>query len=39
MPVAGAPTPLLLTTGDADEVNRTARLFWPEVPAFQALAH
>jgi glutamate racemase len=39
MPAAAARAPLLLTTGDAEEVNRTARLFWPEAPAFQGLAN
>jgi glutamate racemase len=37
-PAAGARAPVLLTTGDAGRVNRTARLFWPEAPAFQGLA-
>jgi glutamate racemase len=36
-PTAGARAPVLLTTGDAARVNRPARLFWPEAPAFQGL--
>lgn len=32
----GAP-PLLLTTGDPARVNATARIFWPEAPAFRHL--
>ena len=39
MPAAASRALLLLTTGQVKEVNRTARLFWPEVPAFQGLAH
>jgi glutamate racemase len=34
---AGAAAPLLLTTGDPSRVNATARIFWPEAPAFQHL--
>ncbi len=31
----GTPSaPLLLTTGDIDHVNATARIFWPEAPVF-----
>ena len=36
--VAGAAAPpLLLTTGDPAWVNATARIFWPEAPAFRHL--
>ena len=38
VPAAASRAPRLLTTGHAKEVNRTARLFWPEAPAFQGLA-
>jgi glutamate racemase len=34
---ASAP-PLLLTTGAPERVNATARIFWPEAPAFRHLA-
>jgi glutamate racemase len=35
----GADTaPLLLTTGEAAHVNRIARLFWPDAPAFRHVA-
>jgi glutamate racemase len=34
---AAAPAPQLLTTGDPARVNRIARLFWPEAPAFSHL--
>jgi glutamate racemase len=32
-------SPLLLTSGDPARVARTARIFWPDVPAFEHLAH
>jgi glutamate racemase len=32
-------SPLLLTSGDPTRVARTARIFWPDVPAFEHLAH
>jgi glutamate racemase len=32
-------SPLLLTSGDPHRVARTARIFWPDVPAFEHLAH
>jgi len=35
--VAATP-PLLLTTGDPAHVNRIARIFWPDAPAFAHLA-
>ncbi|MBO0741022.1 MAG: aspartate/glutamate racemase family protein [Hyphomicrobiaceae bacterium] len=31
--------PILLTSGDPARVVRTARIFWPDVPAFKHLAH
>jgi glutamate racemase len=31
--------PILLTTGDPSRVNRMARIFWPEAPAFRHLGH
>ena len=34
---AGAAPTVLLTTGDPARVNRTARLFWPDAPAFIGL--
>jgi glutamate racemase len=33
-PAAGVAATALLTTGDADRVNTTARLFWPDAPTF-----
>ena len=34
------PTPpVLLTTGDPAKVSRTARIFWPDAPAFTHLGH
>lgn len=33
-----AASPLLLTTGDPARVSATARIFWPEAPAFRHLA-
>jgi glutamate racemase len=33
-PAAGVASTALLTTGDVDRVNTTARLFWPEAPTF-----
>ena len=33
-----AAPPLLLTTGDPARVNATARIFWPDAPAFRHLA-
>ena len=33
-----AAPPLLLTTGDPDRVSATARIFWPDAPAFRHLA-
>jgi glutamate racemase len=35
---AAAAPPLLLTTGEPERVNATARIFWPEAPAFRHLA-
>jgi glutamate racemase len=32
-------SPLLLTSGDPARVARTARIFWPDVPDFEHLAH
>ncbi len=32
------PAPQLLTTGDIDHVNTTARILWPEAPAFTKIA-
>jgi glutamate racemase len=32
-------SPLLLTTGDIEHVNTTARIFWPEAPAFHHVPH
>jgi glutamate racemase len=32
-----AGQPVLMTTGDPDRVNRIARIFWPDVPAFSHL--
>jgi len=32
-------SPVLLTSGDPARVARTARIFWPDVPAFEYLAH
>jgi len=37
-PVAEPAPPLLITTGDPGSVNRVARLFWPQAPAFAHLA-
>jgi glutamate racemase len=34
---AAAPAPQLLTTGDPARVDRIARLFWPDAPAFDHL--
>ena len=31
--------PELLTTGDPEHVNKTARIFWPEAPDFKVLAN
>jgi glutamate racemase len=33
-PAAGVAATALLTTGDVDRVNTTARLFWPDAPTF-----
>ena len=33
-PAAGVTSTVLLTTGDVDSVNTTARLFWPDAPTF-----
>ena len=35
----GPSAPLLLTTGDIEYVNATARVFWPEAPAFHHVPH
>jgi glutamate racemase len=32
-------SPILLTSGDPARVASTARIFWPDVPAFKHLAH
>src|SRR5262249_12449207 len=32
-------SPVLLTSGDPTRVAQTARIFWPDVPAFEYLAH
>jgi glutamate racemase len=32
-------SPILLTSGDPERVARTARIFWPDAPAFKHLAH
>jgi glutamate racemase len=32
-------SPLLLTSGDPARVARTARIFWPDAPAFEHLMH
>jgi glutamate racemase len=32
----GSAGPLLLTTGEPEYVNATARIFWPEAPAFRS---
>ena len=37
-PAAAAPPPVLLTTGEPAHVNRIARIFWPDAPAFAHLA-
>jgi len=34
---AASSAPLLLTTGDPSWVNTTARIFWPQAPAFRHL--
>jgi glutamate racemase len=34
---AGRPEPLLLTTGEPERVNATARIFWREAPPFRHL--
>jgi hypothetical protein len=31
--------PVLLTSGDPAKVSRTARIFWPDAPAFTHLNH
>jgi glutamate racemase len=36
--VDGPPSSRLLTSGDPNRVSLTARIFWPEISAFQALA-
>jgi glutamate racemase len=35
---AGPAMPVLLTTGDPERVNATARIFWPEAPSFRRLS-
>ena len=37
-PAAAVPPPVLLTTGEPAHVNRIARIFWPDAPAFAHLA-
>jgi glutamate racemase len=37
-PAAATPPPVLLTTGEPAHVNRIARIFWPDAPAFAHLA-
>lgn len=37
-PAAAAAAPMLLTTGEPAHVNRVARIFWPDAPAFAHLA-
>jgi glutamate racemase len=37
-PDGNAGAPVLLTTGEPAQVNRVARIFWPEAPAFRHLA-
>ena len=37
-PTAAAAPPVLLTTGEPAHVNRIARIFWPDAPAFVHLA-
>ena len=37
-PSAAAAAPVLLTTGEPAHVNRIARIFWPDAPAFAHLA-
>jgi glutamate racemase len=37
-PAAAAAAPLLLTTGEPTHVNRIARIFWQDAPAFAHLA-
>jgi glutamate racemase len=36
-PAGGPSAPLLLTTGEPTRVSATARIFWPEAPAFRHL--
>ena len=36
-PAGGRSAPLLLTTGEPARVSATARIFWPEAPAFRHL--
>jgi glutamate racemase len=37
-PDGNAGAPVLLTTGEPAQVNRVARIFWPDAPAFRHLA-
>ena len=37
-PGAMPGAPVLLTTGEPAQVNRVARIFWPDAPAFQHLS-
>ena len=37
-PAAMPAPPVLLTTGEPAQVNRIARIFWPDAPAFRHLA-
>jgi glutamate racemase len=34
----GDPGPLLLTTGDPEQISRRARVFWPDGPSFDRLS-